>query len=166
MRNYKAVQNKALHKGVFIGYATVGARQWTTNGQIMVDKVVPIDECKPLKNQIDKRTSGESMVDFTHVLDKLNTEPHVAMTGGDEEWTNQAGLELLRVQGFDQVNNQDIVIDVQGVYVDYVMALFNVSQWYVTNSVLFATDINNEIVAVIAKVIEQQAKVKEIKDEE
>ena len=169
MKTYKALQNKAMRKGVFIGYAVVGARQWTTNGQIMVDHVATIEELKPLKNQFDMRIGGEPMIDFTHVVDTLNTEPHVAMTGGDEEWTNQAGLELLRARGFDQVHNKEIVIDVQGVYVDYAMALFDINQWYVTEDVLFATDINNNIVVVIAKVKEldeQSARVKEIKAEE
>lgn len=153
MRTYKALQSKAMHKGVFIGYATVRDQQWTTNGQIMVSHVATPDELKPLKDQIDKRVDGSSMIDFTSIIDKLEVEPRVSMVGEPVEWNNAAELDLIQVHGYDQSTNEDIVISVQSVYVDYVVALIDVDRWYLTKDVLFAVK-GVEIVAVIAKVKE------------
>lgn len=162
MKAYKQLQSKAMHKGVFIGYAVVRDGQWTTNGQIMVHYVATPDELKPLKDQIDKRVDGSSMVNFTSIIDTLDREPKVAMAGEPEEWVNEAELQLIRVRGYSLVDKEEISISVQGLYVDYVVALFDVAHWYVTKEVLFAVGNTGEIVAVIAKVKELVDQAKEI----
>lgn len=153
---YKAIQSKAMHNGGFIGYAIMGAHQYTTNGQIMVRHIAKEDELKTLKNQYDRRSDGSQMFDMTFVLDKLQDSETITRevsSGEVEEWTNEAGLSLTKVTvPINPENN--IVMSVQSVYLDYVNALFDDIAWWVTQHSVFAANSNKEILAVIAPVKE------------
>lgn len=140
---YKALQNKAFHNGAIIRYGLANGSTWTTNDQIMVRKIIPPEELQLLKNQIDAR--GVPPVDIQFILDDLNFITTSKIISGDD-WTNAAGLNLIKSKSADGWE-----VNVQQVYVDYMNALFDDVEWYMTEEVVLA-EVNGEVVAVIAKV--------------
>lgn len=152
MSAYKQLQNKAMHHGTYIAYAVARDSQWTTNGHIMVRYLPTLEELKPLKDQQDHRVDGSGMVDMTKVLEKLDsTDTIVCKVQDAEDWENAAGLQLTKSTGTTK-EGTNLEVSVQSVYVDYVNALFNHPEWWMTKDAVFAVDSNDRIVAVIATV--------------
>lgn len=158
MANYKALQNKALHKGTYISLGIADGDTWTTNGQIMVRKFISSDETAALKDQQDDRLSNESPTDLQFVIDKMKEFDDKAVTSRVKdvvEWENEAGLQLVKAIGHDGEE-----VSVQQVYVDYINALFanDGMRWYMTPAGMTAAiddssrDTGMKDVAYIARV--------------
>lgn len=156
MVNFKGLQNKAFHQGRYIAYAVAGEHQYTTNGHLMVRLAIDTEELKPLKDQIDMRVDGSSMADLTKVIE-YHRDLSKAVVNADiaEEFTTDKGLKVTRVHG--TADGIDITVLVQSVYIDYVVARFEDKlDWFVTERGLMASDKDKNVMAVIAKVEEQE----------
>lgn len=148
---FKGLQNKALHQGLYLAYVQARGSTWTTNGHIMVDTMLSPVELQPLKNQDDYR--GHHLTDVDFILDKL--EANAVRADVEREWTSEAGLQLLQSRGLNRETNEEFVVNVQAIYVDYINARFGDVQWYVTPSSVYAVDESGKIITVIAPVKEE-----------
>lgn len=148
---YKALQNKAFHKGAYIGYVVARDQQFTTNGHFMINCIVDSEEVKVISDQIDRRTDGQPMIDLTKILTELH-DPHTGTykAGKLSHYTDTHGNVVLPLKALHGM------VLVQKVYVDYVEARLKVDHWYIapSMSLAFAVDDYNKILAVIAAVKE------------
>lgn len=146
---YKALQSKALHQGLYIGYVVAGGDQWTTNGHMMIRDLVLPDETKPLKDQLEHRHNGKPMPDMTQFIDSIEGYE----IRHSESGTTKTGTSTMIIKSQSGVHTR-----VQKLYMDYVYARFGHEhnfRWYVSGDGKVFAQIDAGVkVAIIAPVKE------------
>lgn len=132
----KRLENKALHQGAYLREVSINGVVYSTNGHLLSRGEL---EVKPLKSQ----TEGERVELEDNFLNRIRDDA-VARVHQVEEWTNNAGLELVRA------TNGDTQVSVQALYLDYINDKYDVKDWYMTEKVVFAVD-DEGICAVISR---------------
>lgn len=137
MGKYLNLQNKALHKGLYLAYVELPQSRvpYTTNGHLMVRGKVA--ETSVLKTQDDLR----------------NQDP-IALT--DKRWLSDLkDLQPteLEVELEDEVTAGDQKYS--PLYVEYVMARYQVADWKRGGKNLVAVDTGDKIIAIIAPLKEK-----------
>lgn len=132
MSKYLALQNKALHQGMYLAYVTIhttpGAtpHRYTTNGHVAVRG--ELDEVKTIKNQEDRRGEDHEVVMNFTGMKEVELEPlDDTVKAGEHEY--------------------------QSLYVKYIIARYPVADWRQSEDKLIALDTSNNILGIIAPII-------------
>ena len=141
MSNYKALQNKALRQGVRVFYFILEGKVYTSNGHVMVADKISLEQFKPLVSQYDLR----------------ELEPTTIL---NEEFINQFKqlrplTESIQLH-YEPVNSLTCVSAdgkyYQEVYVEYVMAKYDVDEWKIGGNSLVAVNDRGDMIAAISPV--------------
>lgn len=132
MSKYLNIQNKALHQGLYLAYVMLpkASIPYTTNGHIMVRGKV--HEVKPIKAQEDRRDMELTVLSNPEWLADLNDMTPVEMLLHDDKEVEANGIYY------------------QKLYVQYIMARYQVSEWKTGGTKLVAVDEKDNIIAIIA----------------
>lgn len=138
---YLNLQNKALHQGLYLSYVELptiaSGMTYTTNGHIMVRGKV--EEVKTINSQEDRRKGVTVITDREWLSDLKELDDTDALLVGEQ---------------YVEANRHNY----QRIYIQYVMARYPVAEWKTTKvGRLVALDENNNIIAVIAPLVEGES---------